>query len=171
MSEEEMAASAKQMSVLSEHQYTIFQDPDVEKYDDTSWTDWVLERGYTREQTETRMHRFALDALFNWPHEISTYINFMSIRLLGGIPGYYLTNGPYGEVIVDPIAGGVAVIRESVADARAALTDPVEEDDTTGADAVSFETHTAACRTALDDMIRALADLAGRLDRYLPEDR
>ena len=104
MSEAETAERAKQMSVLAEHQYTIFSDPDVEKYDDVSWTDWVLERGATKEQTQTRGHRFALDALFNWPHEISTYINFMSIRLLGGLPGYYLTNGPYGEVIVDPIA-------------------------------------------------------------------
>jgi uncharacterized protein with NAD-binding domain and iron-sulfur cluster len=101
MDEAEMQAVANQMAFLGQHQETILTDPDIEKYDDISWTDWMLERGYDEELTKTRGFRFSIDALFNWPYEISTYINFVSIRLLGGIGGYYLTNGSYGEVIVD----------------------------------------------------------------------
>jgi uncharacterized protein with NAD-binding domain and iron-sulfur cluster len=95
---------AEQMAFFTQHQGPIFLDPDIEKFDNISFRDWVLERGYDEEMTKTRGFRFSLDALFNWPHEISTYINFKSIRLLGGMGNYYLTNGSYGEVVVDPIA-------------------------------------------------------------------
>jgi len=99
-----MAAAAKQAEFFGKYGETIFTDPDIEKYDNQSWTEWVLERGYDVEMTKTRGFRFSRDALFNWPHEISTYINFKSIRMLGGQGGYFLTNGSYGEVLVDPIA-------------------------------------------------------------------
>lgn len=101
--EEFQRASEKQTAFFMEHQEEIFASQDIEKYDDQSFTEWALERGLDKELTETRGHRFSKDALFNWPYDISTYINFMSIRMLRGMPGYFLTNGSYGETIVDPI--------------------------------------------------------------------
>ena len=101
--EESEAASAKQMEFFLKHQEEIFVSEDIEKYDPQSYTEWSLERGIDEALTKTRGARFSKDALFNWPHEISAYINFKSIRMLRGMPGYFLTNGSYGEVIVDPI--------------------------------------------------------------------
>lgn len=104
MDEADVEATTKQMAFFNKYQDTIFTDPDIEKFDDISYREWALERGYDEELTKTRGFRFSIDALFNWPHEISTYINFKSIRMLGGLGNYYLTNGPYDEIIVDPIA-------------------------------------------------------------------
>lgn len=104
LDEAAMQAATRQMAFFNRYRDTIFTDPDIEKFDDISYREWVLERGYDEELTKTRGFRFSIDALFNWPHEISTYINFKSIRMLGGQGGYFLTNGSYGEIIVDPIA-------------------------------------------------------------------
>ena len=73
-------------------------------------------------------------------------------------------------VISDAIAEGMSDVRTSVADARGALTEQSETGDTTGTGVTAFETHADACRTSLDGMTRSLADLAGHLDRRLPED-
>lgn len=81
----------------------IYWDDDIEQYDDICWTAWVVERGLDEELTKKRSFRFAKDALFNWPYEISTYINFKSIRLLGGSSHYYLVNGAIGENIINPL--------------------------------------------------------------------
>lgn len=103
LDEEAIQAAAKQTEFFSKYQNEIFVDPDIEKYDNISWTEWILERGYDKDLANSRGARFSKDALFNWPHEISTYINFKSIRMLGGMGGYFLTNGSYGETLVNPL--------------------------------------------------------------------
>jgi len=104
MDEADSDAINKQIEFLIRYGEAIFIDPDIEKFDDISFREWVLERGFDEELTQTRFFRFSIDALFNWPHEISTYINLQAIRMLGGQTGYFLTNGTYSETIVDPIA-------------------------------------------------------------------
>lgn len=80
----------------------LAMEPDIEQYDEISWADFNIERGVTREITESLPFRFARDALFNWPHPMSTYVLMKSMRLtLGGYGN--LTTGTYGETIIAPL--------------------------------------------------------------------
>ncbi len=80
----------------------IVGEPDIEKYDDICWADFNIERGVPERITESLPFRFARDALFNWPHPISTYVLMKSTRLTVG--GYgNLTTGTYNETIINPL--------------------------------------------------------------------
>ncbi|MFH1320596.1 MAG: FAD-dependent oxidoreductase [Bacteroidota bacterium] len=82
---------------------TMMHEEDIEKYDDICYTAWAIENGLDEDLTKKRFFRFVKDALFNWPHEISAYIAFKSLRLLGGSTKYYFVNGSYGEKLVKPV--------------------------------------------------------------------
>jgi uncharacterized protein with NAD-binding domain and iron-sulfur cluster len=93
----------KMASFLSKNLRAIYEETDIERYDDICWTAWAIQHGLEEDLTKTRSFRFSKDALFNWPHEVSAYITLKSMRLLGGSGNYYLVDGAYGEDIIDPI--------------------------------------------------------------------
>ena len=90
-------------SFFSRNLKTIYQDPDIEQYDDICWTAWTIQNGLNESVTKTRSFRFSQDALFNTPHPVSAYITMKSLRLLEGSGNYYLVDGTYGEDIIEPI--------------------------------------------------------------------
>lgn len=90
-------------SFFSRNLTTIYQQPDIQQYDDLCWTAWAIQHGLDAALTKTRSFRFSQDALFNTPHPVSAYITIKSLRLLGGSSNYYLVDGTYGENIIDPI--------------------------------------------------------------------
>lgn len=93
----------KMASFFSKNLKIIYQQPDIEQYDDICWTAWSIRHGLDASLTKTRSFRFSQDALFNTPHPVSAYITMKSLRLLGGSSNYYLVDGTYGEDIIEPI--------------------------------------------------------------------
>ena len=85
------------------HLPTILFGKDIEQLDDICWTAWCIENGLDEELTKKLSFRFSKDALFNWPHEISAYIQFMSIRMIAGSQFYYLSKGTYNEQVINPL--------------------------------------------------------------------
>lgn len=93
----------KMSAFFMKNMKTIVTDPDIEQFDDICWTAWAIENGLPEELTRKPSFRFSKDALFNWPYEVSAYINFKSIRNIMGSTGFWFPNGAYNEQLIMPL--------------------------------------------------------------------
>lgn len=92
---------------------------ELEKNDDICYSAWALEHGLDKSLINRRWFRFSQDALFNWPHEVSTYITIKGTELTM-LPVYHYVNGNYGENIIQPIvkyferSGGKIILQKKL---------------------------------------------------------